>query len=228
MTQGAGANWRRRSRRPPNHPAAGNAGIASRLAIERHWPGVPEPGRSLWMNPLTQTLMLLLAISSVSADERQTPSIVELPRPNSGSHSFQQAEGRKSEILSNAPTRKLENWKNPYMGFCIHIGTDDKLTVYGHWLKRLPEYGELRGQSVADIKRLTDALPLEGNPAGVLITSELPLKDSKVIHELLKILFVPSVQLFYARSSEPNRAANPSQPVGSETNRTSSAGDSRR
>jgi len=31
---------------PPNKPAAGNAGIASRLTIEHHWPGVPEPERS--------------------------------------------------------------------------------------------------------------------------------------------------------------------------------------
>jgi hypothetical protein len=30
----------------PNKPAAPNAGIASWLAIGRHWPGVGEPGRS--------------------------------------------------------------------------------------------------------------------------------------------------------------------------------------
>ena len=30
----------------PNHPAAGKAGIASRLAIGHHCPGLPEPGRS--------------------------------------------------------------------------------------------------------------------------------------------------------------------------------------
>jgi len=29
-----------------NKPAAGNAGIAPQLAIEHHWPGLPEPGRS--------------------------------------------------------------------------------------------------------------------------------------------------------------------------------------
>ena len=29
----------------PNKPAAPNAGIASWLAIGRHWPGVGEPGR---------------------------------------------------------------------------------------------------------------------------------------------------------------------------------------
>ena len=31
--------------RVPNKPAAGNAGIASQLTIEYHWPGVPEPER---------------------------------------------------------------------------------------------------------------------------------------------------------------------------------------
>jgi hypothetical protein len=28
----------------PNHPASGKAGIAPRLAIEHHCPGLPEPG----------------------------------------------------------------------------------------------------------------------------------------------------------------------------------------
>ncbi|HWQ91572.1 MAG TPA: hypothetical protein VN673_07860 [Clostridia bacterium] len=113
------------------------------------------------------------------------------------------------------------------MGFCIHVGKDDSLTVYGHSMKGLIEYSKPRaGQSVADIKKLTDQLPLAGNPAGVLITSDLPLKDSKAIHELLKILFVPSVQLFYARSSEPDGPANRSQPVSPGTNRLSGAAGS--
>ena len=33
------------SQRAPNHPAAGKAGLAPLLAIERHRPGLPEPGR---------------------------------------------------------------------------------------------------------------------------------------------------------------------------------------
>jgi hypothetical protein len=33
------------TRTQPNTPDAGNAGIASQLAIEHHWPGVPEPDR---------------------------------------------------------------------------------------------------------------------------------------------------------------------------------------
>ena len=180
--------------------------------------------RSLSMKPFALTMVLLLAISSASSAETLTASVVELPRPNSGTFSFEQAEARKTEILSNAPTPKLENWKNPYMGFCIHVGKDDSLTVYGHFLNALPEFRKPGGrQSVTDIKRLSVELPLGGNPAGILITSDLPLKDSKAIHEVLKVLFVPSVQLFYARSGEPGGAANRSQPAGSEINRTPAA-----
>jgi hypothetical protein len=29
----------------PNHPAAGKAGLTSRLTTEHHWPGLPDPGR---------------------------------------------------------------------------------------------------------------------------------------------------------------------------------------
>jgi hypothetical protein len=36
----------RQRRLVPNHPAAGKAGIAPRLAIGHYWPGLPEPGRS--------------------------------------------------------------------------------------------------------------------------------------------------------------------------------------
>ena len=34
-------------KKTPNKPAAPNAGIASRLTIGHHWPGVGEPERSL-------------------------------------------------------------------------------------------------------------------------------------------------------------------------------------
>jgi hypothetical protein len=97
----------------------------------------------------------------------------------------------------------LESWKNPYMGFCIHIAKDDRITVYNHSLKTLPDYNKPRpDQSVAEIKKLVDGLPLAGNPAGVLITSDAPLSDSKTVHKILELLFVPSVQLFYVKSNE--------------------------
>ena len=181
----------------PNTPLRGNGVRALWFNSGALGPACPERRRySLCMKPLALTWALLLSILSACAGEKLTPLVVELPRPNSGAFSFAQAEARKSAILSNVPTPKLKHWKNLYMGFCIHIGKNDSLTVYGHFLKALPEYGKLRiKQSIADIKRLTDELPLEGNPGGVLITS-------KAIQAVLKVQFVPSVQLFYARSSE--------------------------
>jgi hypothetical protein len=172
---------------------------------------------------------LLVAVLTAAASEVPQVSVIELPRPNSGTFSSAQAETRKSEIFSNTPSPRLEGWKNPYMGFCVHIAKDDRITVYNHWLKALPEYNKPRpDQTVADIKKLIKELPLEGNPAGVLVTSDVSLKDSKAIHEILRVLFVPSVQLFYARSSEQGGAANGSQPFSSSTNRASSAAGSRR
>jgi hypothetical protein len=166
--------------------------------------------RSFSMKPIK--LIFLLAVSLASAGEKVAPSVMELPRPNSGTFSFAQAEARMSEILSNAPTPKLENWRNPYMGFSLHISKDDSLTVYDHWLKAFPEYSKPRpSQSVAEIKKFIDELPLAGNPAGVLVTSDAQLMDSKRIREILKVLFVPSVQLFYVKSSQPSGAANGSQ-----------------
>jgi hypothetical protein len=147
--------------------------------------------------------IILLAFASDARAGSPTNTIVELPRPNSGTFSFKQAERRKSDILSNVPTEKLSDWKNPYMGFCVHVERDDSVTVYNHLFKEFNEYSKPRtGQTDQDIKKLVDELPLLGNPAGILITSERPLKDSKAIHKLLKVLFVPSVQLFYVRSNE--------------------------
>src|SRR5262245_4142616 len=185
------------------------------------------------MRLLALTFLLLLAIASARADKELMPSIVELPRPNSETFSFSQAEARKFEILSNASTAKLEKWKNPYLGFCIHIATNDTVTIYGHWGKAnpdlFPEYEKARiNPSAAEVGKMVGELPLYGNPAGVLVTSDKPLRDSRTIRELLKVLFVPSVQLFYARSSEPDGAANRSQPIRSETNQTSPAAGSRR
>jgi hypothetical protein len=161
-------------------------------------------GRSLRMKTCTLFAILLLAAASGVAAEKPVFTIIELPRPNSGTFSFEQAETRKSEILTNVPTPKQEDWKNPYWGFCIHIEKDDSLTVYGHSMKEFPRYKSLTRQTAADIKRLATELPLGGNPGGVLITSDVPLKDSKAIQTVLKVLFVPSIQLFYAQAVTTN------------------------
>lgn len=148
------------------------------------------------------TLTILLVLAAVPGNKTQD-SIIQLPRPNSGTFTFAQAESRKFEILFNKPSQKLEDWKNPYMGFCIHIGKDNRITVYNHWLKLIPEHRKPRiNQSVGEVKKLLDELPLEGNPAVILVTSELPLKDSKTFSNLLEVLFAPSVQLYYVKRIE--------------------------
>jgi hypothetical protein len=50
-------------RKVSNHPASGNAGIASRFAIEHHWPGVPESGRSAMKSRLAYLAIVLPLLS---------------------------------------------------------------------------------------------------------------------------------------------------------------------
>lgn len=148
-------------------------------------------------------LTLLLVSTSCAKDADAGENVVELPRPNSGTFSFEQAEARKIEVLSNKPTKPLAEWANPYTGFSIHIHRDDSITVYGHWLRALDAYNQTHKKRTTDqLKALADELPLAGNPAGVLITSDAPLKDSKIIQRVLDALLVPSIQLFYVTNSE--------------------------
>jgi len=163
------------------------------------------------------TLTLLLLGASFADDAEAGDNVVELPRPNSGTFSFEQAEARKLEVLSNKPTNPLAEWANPYMGFSIHIHRDDSITVYGHWLRALDSYNQTHKKRTIDqIKVLADELPLAGNPACVLVTSDAPLKDSKIIHKVLDALLVPSVQLFYVSNSEQGVA--PQSATRSESN----------
>lgn len=155
-------------------------------------------------------LSFIIGISVLAASANEVSKIVELPRPNSGTFSFQQAEARKLELLLNESTKPLTEWKNPYMGFAIHIRHDDSMTVYGHWLRKLDAYNQPQKKRTIDqIKALADELPSYGNPAGILITSEKTLKDSKAALEILDALFVPSVQLFYVSKNTQNESEIP-------------------
>jgi hypothetical protein len=167
---------------------------------------------------------LLVAVLIATAGEKRPVSVIESPRPNSGTFSFAQAEARKSEIFSNSPSPRLHDWKNPYMGFCIHIAKDDSITVYGHSMKGLPEYSKPRAQSVADIKELMDQLPLAGNPAGVLIHFGSATKRLQGNPRTFENPF-HSIRSAILRT-EPDGPANRSRPVGPVTNRTPPAAGS--
>jgi hypothetical protein len=117
-------------------------------------------------------VLLVLGVSFAEDTDQTGHSVVELPRPNSGTFSTEQAENRKSEILSNEPTGKLVGWENPYNGFSIHIHRDDSITIYGSsgTMKIILEKEkELATQSVAEVKKMARSIPsFGGNPAGIL------------------------------------------------------------
>ena len=171
------------------------------------------------MTRLIITFMLLILGFSF-ADDIETLAVVELPRPNSGEFTTKEAEARKLEILSNKPTSMLKAWKNPFNGFSIHVHRDDRISVYGSsglMILTLEKGEVLERQSGADVKKLLKSIPLYGKPTGVLITSDQPLKESKIFRSLLESAFVPSIQLFYTTGSEQDGAGQPATAVDSKS-----------
>lgn len=122
-------------------------------------------------------------------------TIVELPRPNSGTYSFEEAREHQSEIYEMTPTEMMDSWENPYLGFCIHITDSDQLVIYHSFL----------GEGNMTIEDLNDLLTdynvfLEGNPLGVLITGSGDPRESEILPEVVELLFKPYVQIFYCRN----------------------------
>jgi hypothetical protein len=128
----------------------------------------------------------------------QPPRVLELPCPNSGKFTFEEAGAKKYLILSNTPSKPLADWKNPFMGFAVHVNANDTFTVYS-----LNTWHSSEGVhtnkpfTVAGIKELVLNSPQLGNPHGILITSDRSLSESKTFPALLDALFEPYIQLFY-------------------------------
>ena len=121
--------------------------------------------------------------------------IIELPRPNSGSYSFEQAEIHRQEIYEMTPTDMIEEWENTYFGFCVHITDSDHILIYNSFLGE----GEMSLEELNCL--LNEYLSfLEGNPLGVLITSSVYPNQSNVFTDVLDMLFKPYVQIFYLKN----------------------------
>jgi hypothetical protein len=141
------------------------------------------------------SIAFVLAIALFAGCASRSPTVVELPRPNSGTFTFAQAEARKSEIYSLAQSGMKTDWKNPYMGFCVHITRDDEVVVYGSFFP-FTRSGKM---SVQELEKVVTDHPLAGNPLGVLITSERDPHSSAVLPRVAELLFRPSIQIFYVR-----------------------------
>ena len=127
--------------------------------------------------------------------DKKKQSVVELPLPNSGTFTLEQAEACKAEIYSLSTSDMMPEWKNPYIGFSVHINQADEIIVYDSFM----------GSGKMSVEELTVLLKkymdlLEGNPLGVLITSEEKPAQSRVFSVVLELMFRPYVQVFYRSS----------------------------
>ena len=127
--------------------------------------------------------------------------IVELPRPNSGTFSTIAATQLRPEFLSQAvgisPEHALiKNWKNPYFGFHVHVAKNGTLVVTDQF--GITSTGR---KSFDDARELMFSM-LEGNPGGVLITSDTDEWDDQNELALVDSLFEPAIQIFIVRQKQ--------------------------
>ncbi|MCG8574801.1 MAG: hypothetical protein MI810_07950 [Flavobacteriales bacterium] len=142
--------------------------------------------------------------------------IVQLPRPNSGTFSFEEAENRKGEIYDMQLSVKHFDWENPTSGGALHINQNDEIEVYQFTMglmylgTGLDENGDsvvYVDQAPKDTSFVIDAQDIKyhvggiglGNPASVLITSEFDLKKSNALEMILEEVFEPGTQIYYLK-----------------------------
>jgi len=156
----------------------------------------------------------LEVLSSIDTSEVRT---IQLPRPNSYTFSFEEAEKRKNEIYDMQLSVKYFDWQNPTSGGALHINRNDEIEVYQFTLG-LTYSGksvDINGDSIVyvrqapkdtsfvikkvDIKRNVGGIGF-GNPASVLITSEYNLRESKSLEIILDEVFEPGTQIYYLKN----------------------------
>jgi hypothetical protein len=135
--------------------------------------------------------------------------LTALPRPNSGSFTYEQAGKRKNEIYNIQVTPKYFNWTNPATGGAVHINKKDEIGVYQFTLgiyQHRNDTGVFYSAAAKDtfiiLKDVKELLCNVGgigfgNPASVLITSEIPLDKSEAIKRVMEELWTPGVQIYY-------------------------------
>ena len=148
---------------------------------------------------------MLSAILVVAYDWWNTElEIVELPRPNSGVFTANDANRLRPQYLAQAVGIRsghqlIQNWKNPYIGFHVHLGRNGTVTVTDSF-----------GTTSTGQKSLEDACEfmysmLDGNPGGVLITSDTDGWEQQSELDLVDSLFEPAVQIFIVREKANGR-----------------------
>ena len=135
--------------------------------------------------------------------------VVGLPRPNSMTFSFEEAEKRKNEIYDMALTVKHFDWINPTTGGAVHINNKDSVEVY-HFTFGIYGRNDTATFYSPSTKHTSVSVKAEevwnyvmgiglGNATSILITSEYDLKKSASIKTIMDTLFKPGVQIYYLK-----------------------------
>lgn len=142
--------------------------------------------------------------------------VVELPRPNSGDFSYEEAEKRKDDIYEMQLSAKYFDWENPTSGGALHINKNDEIEVYQFTmgLMFLKNSVDEKGDSVAifskapiDTSYVISKRAIKdhvagvgyGKAASVLITSEYNLKESKSLDLIMGEVLEPGTQIYYLK-----------------------------
>lgn len=137
--------------------------------------------------------------------------LAELPRPNGGDFTFEEAEQRRNEIYSAAPSLQLEDWAAPKFGhgFCIHLTSDDQIQVSHYEAGFVKDIPDLNDVPIAELKDMINWASMPNEPARIVVTTERALSDSKVFPEILGSLFRPSIQILYVHSDKQRESNKP-------------------
>jgi hypothetical protein len=192
--------------RTSNHPAAGKAGIASLLAIGHRWPGLPEPGRS--MKTLLTTVVGIMLIGC-----GPPPPVPKKTHIQQVQRAVAKA-GGETNIANESRTlfTRLSQIKNPEPFYT----TEDQRLF--HDLLGITNLGDVFHYAAYEPDRIHIRIHNSHFDTYFIDLLNPDRPEPKGFERIVgNIGFI-----------EPNGAANGSQPIRSETNRTSSAAGSRR
>ena len=162
----------------------------------------------------------ILVLNKQPLPDATMDDLVQLPRPNSGRYTTEQAEARKSEIYGLKPTARLADWVDPEFGtgFCVHITKSDEVEVdhfsmqFESEKERLIRDGLERvagdryienpsrrqdNVTLAELEGIASMATIFNQPAFIVVTSERPVTQSKVFPLILDCLFQPAIMLHY-------------------------------
>ena len=126
---------------------------------------------------------------------RPSPSIIEVPRPNSGTYTTEKAAQLLPTVLAkstgiNPQNELVVGWKNPTHGFRVHVDSENNITVHDYFGK------EATGMDGLNAALELSTAMLHGNPLSVLLTADADGWNTETNRKIIEKLFQPSIQLY--------------------------------